>query len=218
MTLKDDDRPRRPSSRRRARSGDRAASPGRPSPRGRRGTAGGRPRSGTACRPRAWAKCRRSATGAENQPAVPGAEPGRDQPLAQRRLADGSAVDLRDDQLADSPIVDERVERPQGRVGDLRVVRRRQRLDRPAAALEVERRATRRRWRRSAPAARWNGRRSASPRRGQGIAAPYGLAGSAAARSQVSRSLGARAGSRTARSRSSAPASANWAAPSPSTK
>ena len=32
------------------------------------------------------------------------------------------------------------MERPQGRVGDLRVVRRRQRLDRPAAALEVERR------------------------------------------------------------------------------
>ena len=67
-----------------------------------------------------------------------------------------------------------------------------------------------------APAARWNGRRSSSPRRGQGSAAPYGWAGSAAAR-RSTRGRSA-SGSRAARSRSIAPARANCAAPSPSTK
>src|SRR5438093_840422 len=58
-----------------------------------------------------------------------------------------------------------------------------------------------------APAARGSGRLSPSPRRGQGTAAPYGLAGSAAARRWTAGvSPVALAGSRTERSRSSAPA------------
>ena len=58
--------------------------------------------------------------------------------------------------------------------------------------------------------------RTSPGRSGQGRAAPYGLAGSAAASTWVSG--GSTAARSSARIRSTAPGSANWAPPSPSTK
>ena len=89
---------------------------------------------------------------------------------------------------------------------DLRIVGRGQRLERRAAALQVQDRdpVDQDDVRARPPAAAAGG--PCSPRRGQARAAPYGLAGSAAAsRWTALVAPSAPAGSRTARSRSSAP-------------
>ena len=152
--------------------------------------------------------------------AVPHDEPGRQQRLAKRRRATGSPSTL--------PITSSRT-RPSA-TRSARERRRSARASGSSAAgstwIDVPPRS---RYSTAAPstittyapAARWSGRRSSSSRRGQGIAAPYGLAGSAAARRWTTRPCSPAISpgwSRSARSRSTAPGSANWAAPRPSTK
>ncbi len=63
---------------------------------------------------------RGSARAAQREPAVGGAEARRDQPLAERRLADREPVDLRDDQLANPAVLEQTFESPQRRLRDLR--------------------------------------------------------------------------------------------------
>jgi hypothetical protein len=58
-----------------------------------------------------------------DQPAVAGDEPGRRRAAPEAATRRRRAVDLRDDELADRTVVDERVERAQRRLGDLRIVR-----------------------------------------------------------------------------------------------
>ena len=189
------------------------------SPSGRRGTAGGRPRSGRACRPRACGSASPSATGAERQAAIARRRSPPRAGVAQRRLGDRHA--RRPCVMTSSrtrPSATRRARPRSARSGDLRVVGGRQRLERRAAALEVqrghavdERRRTRRpragtaAGRRRRDAATGARRRTGWPGRRRPAGGPRARPASRPARGP-------------ARSRSSAPASANWAAPSPSTK
>ena len=139
------------------------------------------------------------------------------EPLAERRLADRLAVDLRDDQFADPAILERAAERADGSFSDLGFVGRRQGLERPAAALEVQHRnavdeddvGSGR------PLERPPIVLAATRPRDRGAVRVGRIRGS----EEVDvRSAAERAGSRSARRRSMAPARANWAAPSPSTK
>ena len=120
---------------------------------------------------------------ARHEPAVAGDEPGLEQASAGTARRRRLAVDLADDQLADPAVGDERAQgaRPR-RPRTAGSSAGGQGLERRPAAFEVERRDRRR------PARRTRRRRAGRPpvalaRRGHGSAAPYGFAGSAAARS-----------------------------------
>ena len=161
-----------------------------------------------------------AARGAQDEAAIAGHEAGLEQSRSRTGdVADGLAVDLADDQLADPAVGDERARAPGPRrpatAGSSAAG---ERLERGPAALEVERRD---------PVDEHDVRAGrplerppvglAAARPGQRGAVRVGRIGGG---EQVDRRLAAaaRRGSRTARSRSSAPASANWAAPRPSTK
>ena len=91
-------------------------------------------------RPRAFAaEIGRSPGSPKDEPSVAGDEAGRDQLLAERRSGDRLAIDLRDQELADATVVDERLQHSGRGRADVAIVRRRQDLDRSAAAFEVER-------------------------------------------------------------------------------
>src|ERR1700675_434100 len=76
----------------------------------------------------------------EGEAAVALAKTRRDQHLSEGRFCDWEPVDLGDDQLADPTIVNQSVKSPCRRLGNFRIVRGREGLDGPAAALEIDRR------------------------------------------------------------------------------
>jgi hypothetical protein len=78
----------------------------------------------------------------EDEAAVAGREAGGNQPLAERRRGDWLAVDLRDHELADPPVRDERPKRAGCRLANVWIVAGGKRLDRAAAAIDVQGRDT----------------------------------------------------------------------------
>src|SRR5918994_1551020 len=137
----------------------------------------------------------------EDEPPVAVDEPSRTQVFGERRSAHGLSVDLRELDPPQPAVLDQRGER----VDPPPVPARGEREQGPCAALEEH----------GGLAVR-EGRPLPGPLPGgQGRAAPYGWAGSAAGSARTDAS---REASRRSRIRSTAPGSANCAAPRPSTK